>query len=70
MSRPLDLTRPIKSVAGKLEADPEEVIAGVEPAGFNHLSVVGGHAAKVAGLPPIHKDQFDRLLVAQADSSR
>ena len=24
------------------------------------------HAAKVANLPPIHKDLFDRLLVAQA----
>jgi PIN domain nuclease of toxin-antitoxin system len=56
----------IKSALGKLEADPEEVLAGVEPAGFNHLSIVGGHAAKVAGLPPIHKDPFDRLLVAQA----
>jgi len=56
----------INSALGKLEADPDEVLAGVEPAGFNHLSIVGGHAAKVAGLPPIHKDPFDRLLVAQA----
>jgi PIN domain nuclease of toxin-antitoxin system len=56
----------IKSTLGKLEADPNEVLAGVEPAGFNHLTIVGGHAAKVAELPPIHKDPFDRLLVAQA----
>ena len=56
----------VKSALGKLEADPDEVLAGVEPAGFNHLPIVGGHAAKVAGLPPIHKDPFDRLLVAQA----
>jgi PIN domain nuclease of toxin-antitoxin system len=56
----------IKSALGKLEADPDEVLAGVESAGFNHLSIVGAHAAKVAGLPPIHKDPFDRLLVAQA----
>ena len=56
----------IKSALGKFEADPDEVLAGVEPAGFNHLSIVGGHAAKVAGLPLIHKDPFDRLLVAQA----
>jgi PIN domain nuclease of toxin-antitoxin system len=56
----------IKSVLGKLEADPNEVIAGVEPAGFNHLSIVASHAAKVVELPPIHKDPFDRLLVAQA----
>jgi PIN domain nuclease of toxin-antitoxin system len=56
----------IKSALGKLEADPNEVLAGVEPAGFNHLTIVGGHAAKVAELPPIHEDPFDRLLVAQA----
>jgi len=56
----------IKSALGKLEADPDEILAGVEPAGFNHLPIVGGHAAKVKKLPPIHKDPFDRLLVAQA----
>ena len=56
----------IKSALGKLEADPNEVLAGVEPAGFYHLTIVGGHAAKVAELPPVHKDPFDRLLVAQA----
>jgi PIN domain nuclease of toxin-antitoxin system len=56
----------IKSALGKLEADPNEVTAGVEPAGFNHLPIVAGHAAKVVELPPIHKDPFDRLLVAQA----
>ena len=56
----------IKSALGKLAADPSEILAGVEPAGFNHLSIAGDHAAKVADLPPIHKDPFDRLLVAQA----
>jgi PIN domain nuclease of toxin-antitoxin system len=56
----------IKSALGKLEADPDELLAGVEPAGFNHLPIVGSHAAKVKELPPIHKDPFDRLLVAQA----
>jgi PIN domain nuclease of toxin-antitoxin system len=33
---------------------------------FSHLSIIGEHAAKVVELPPIHKDPFDRLLVAQA----
>ena len=56
----------IKSALGKLEADPNEILAGVEPAGFNHLPIVGEHAAKVKQLPPIHKDPFDRLLIAQA----
>ena len=56
----------IKSALGKLEADPSEVLAGVEPAGFDHLHIVWEHAAQVAKLKPIHKDPFDRLLVAQA----
>jgi PIN domain nuclease of toxin-antitoxin system len=56
----------IKYALGKLEANPAAVLAGIEPAGFSHLTIVGEHAAKVVHLPPIHKDPFDRLLVAQA----
>ena len=33
---------------------------------YRELPVTGAHAAAVADLPPIHKDPFDRLLVAQA----
>lgn len=33
---------------------------------FQELPVTGLHAAHVAGLPLIHRDPFDRLLVAQA----
>ena len=56
----------IKAGLGKLAASPHEVLAGIEPAGFSVLSVTGEHAAKVAELPPLHKDPFDRMLVAQA----
>ena len=56
----------IKSALGKLAADPKEVLSAIEPAGFDHLPIVGEHAAKVAELAPLHKDPFDRLLVAQA----
>jgi PIN domain nuclease of toxin-antitoxin system len=56
----------IKCALGKLEADPAEILAGIEPAGFNHLPIAGEHAAEVVKLPAIHKDPFDRLLVAQA----
>jgi PIN domain nuclease of toxin-antitoxin system len=56
----------IKAGAGKLSADPEVVLNAIEPAGFSLLPVTGTHAAKVAELPPIHKDPFDRMLVAQA----
>ncbi|MDB6090149.1 MAG: toxin-antitoxin system, toxin component, family, partial [Gammaproteobacteria bacterium] len=56
----------IKSALGKLAADPEEILASIEPAGFNLLPITGEHAAKVAQLPSLHTDPFDRLLVAQA----
>lgn len=56
----------IKSSIGKLTADPQEVLAALEPAGFLSLPIVGEHAAQVSRLPPVHRDPFDRLLVAQA----
>lgn len=56
----------IKSALGKLDADSREVLDGIEPAGFSLLAVSGEHAAKVVELPLVHKDPFDRLLVAQA----
>jgi len=56
----------IKSTLGKLDANPREVLDGIEPAGFGLLAVSGEHAAKVAELPWLHKDPFDRILVAQA----
>lgn len=56
----------IKSALGKLSADPAQVLAALSPAGFGCLAISGEHAAKLADLPPIHKDPFDRMLVAQA----
>ena len=56
----------IKAALGKLRADPHEVLAALEPAGFLCLPIAGEHAARVASLPPIHRDPFDRLLIAQA----
>ena len=35
--------------------------------GFGELPVLGEHAVAVAALPWVHKDPFDRLLVAQAN---
>jgi len=34
--------------------------------GYAELAITGEHALAVESLPPIHKDPFDRLLVAQA----
>jgi PIN domain nuclease of toxin-antitoxin system len=56
----------IKAALGKLRADPQEVLEALQPAGFLSLSITGEHAARVASLPPVHRDPFDRLLIAQA----
>jgi PIN domain nuclease of toxin-antitoxin system len=34
--------------------------------GYRELVVTGEHAVAVTTLPPIHKDPFDRMLVAQS----
>ena len=34
--------------------------------GYAELAMTGAHAAALTGLPPFHKDPFDRMLVAQA----
>ena len=34
--------------------------------GYVELPVTSEHAVNVDGLPPLHKDPFDRLLIAQA----
>ncbi len=36
--------------------------------GYAELAMTGAHAAAVANLPLLHKDPFDRMLVAQAIS--
>jgi len=56
----------VRRAIGKLTADPREILAALEPAGFLVLPVTGEHAARVAGLPAVHRDPFDRMLVAQA----
>lgn len=44
----------------------EEARDAFQAAGYEPLAISMGHAAAVDGLPPIHRDPFDRLLVAQA----
>ena len=33
---------------------------------YTELAVTGEHAVAVANLPPLHKDPFDRMIVAQS----
>ena len=56
----------IKSRLGKIEGDPEALVAAIEDSGLLELPVVSRHAAAVGKLPLHHADAFDRLLIAQA----
>ncbi|MBU6512814.1 MAG: type II toxin-antitoxin system VapC family toxin [Betaproteobacteria bacterium] len=47
-------------------ADPRLIWRGLLDAGYNELPITSAHATAVDGLPALHKDPFDRMLVAQA----
>jgi len=55
----------IKSGLGKLSI-PTDLETVIVQSGFMHLPVTAAHALAVTRLPPIHRDPFDRMLVAQA----
>lgn len=46
--------------------DPRLLRRGLLENGYVELAITGEHAIAVDDLPPIHKDPFDRMLVAQA----
>jgi PIN domain nuclease of toxin-antitoxin system len=46
--------------------DPQVVRRRLLDNGCEELPVLGRHAVAVDSLPPIHKDPFDRILIAQA----
>lgn len=56
----------VKIALGKLDADVDELISGIEASGFRELEVRAAHVATLARLPLHHRDPFDRMLVAQA----
>jgi PIN domain nuclease of toxin-antitoxin system len=48
------------------EADPRLLRRGLLDNGYGELPVLSDHVVALDSLPPIHKDPFDRMLVAQA----
>ena len=57
----------IKKSSGKLSA-PDDLDAIVEEEGFSKLPISLYHGDQAGLLPQYHKDPFDRMLVAQAQS--
>jgi PIN domain nuclease of toxin-antitoxin system len=58
----------IKHQLGKLNVAPERLVDAVVGSGFLELPIRPRHTAAVTRLPLIHRDPFDRLLLAQAIS--
>jgi PIN domain nuclease of toxin-antitoxin system len=58
----------IKRALGKknFQVDPRVLRRAMLDNGYEELPVLGQHAVEVDALPPIHKDPFDRILIAQA----
>ncbi len=46
--------------------EPRVLRRGLRDHGYTELAITADHALAVDLLPPIHKDPFDRLLLAQA----
>lgn len=47
--------------------DPHILRRGLVENGYNELPIAAQHTLAVAHLPDIHKDPFDRILIAQAE---
>ncbi|HEY8020735.1 MAG TPA: type II toxin-antitoxin system VapC family toxin [Thermoanaerobaculia bacterium] len=58
----------IKSTLGRedFRVEPRLLRRGLLDNGYVELPVTSQHAVNIDGLPPLHKDPFDRLLLAQA----
>lgn len=58
----------IKRSLGRADfvVDPHVLRRGLLEHGYEEVPVAGEHALALTGLPAIHRDPFDRLLVAQA----
>lgn len=60
----------IKAGLGRSDfrVEPRLLRRGLLDNGYIELPITSEHAVNIDGLPPLHKDPFDRLLLAQAQS--
>lgn len=58
----------IKSGLGRddFQVNAHVLRRGLLDNGYTELPITSAHAVAVSSLPPLHRDPFDRLLVAQA----
>lgn len=60
----------IKTGLGRadFQVDPRRLRRGLLQAGYQEVPVLAEHACGLRNLPPLHKDPFDRMLLAQAEA--
>lgn len=51
------------------QVDPRLLRRGLLDNGYTELTITSEHAVGMLGLPPLHKDPFDRMLIAQATAA-
>jgi PIN domain nuclease of toxin-antitoxin system len=59
----------IKQSIGKLDK-PADLAERIRDSGFRHLNITAEHGIVAGRLPLIHRDPFDRMLIAQAQVER
>jgi PIN domain nuclease of toxin-antitoxin system len=52
------------------KVDSRVLRRGLLDNGYSELPIISGHVVAIESLPMIHKDPFDRVLVAQATKWR
>jgi len=59
----------IKNSLGRpdFKVNPHLLRRGLIENGYSELDITAHHALGISHLPPIHKDPFDRMLIAQAE---
>ncbi len=58
----------IKSGLGRsdFQVEPQQLRRSLMGSGWNEIAISSEHAVATVNLPPLHKDPFDRLILAQA----
>jgi PIN domain nuclease of toxin-antitoxin system len=58
--------KPVPGLAPVLDGGAPAFLDAARESGFALLGITLDHAAAAAKLPPLHRDPFDRMLIAQA----
>ena len=56
----------IKKSLGRIDVDLDELHRAATADGFQEMPVIIDHAVRLQGLPELHRDPFDRMLIVQA----